>query len=131
MLTLRSAPPMASIFPSGEMSKLVTGFFETVLVLIKFHDCVSQTLMNAFLSAAAPLRFLPRALEEEPPPTVSGVEFTSVYRREDVVPRPKRAARKVHFKDCFRTGRSITWSGSGASVLMGISVFSEDDEGRL
>ena len=115
MLTLRSAPPKASILPSGETSKLVTGFLATVLVFIKFQLCVSHVVMNAFLSIDL-FPFL------GPPLVVCGVALTIVNRREEVLPRPNRAARKVHFRVFERTGDWMTWKGSTASVDVEVAV---------
>ena len=69
-------------------------------------------LMNAFFSIVLPLPLLPRRLVV--PDVESGVALTRVYKRVEVVLRPNREPRNVHFNDCFNTGRSMTWMGSGA-----------------
>lgn len=107
MVILRSLPPRASSRPSGETSKLVTGLFATVLVLISFQVLTSQTDIKAFRSP------FPRCLADADPALLGGVALTTVRSREAVWARPKRAARKVHLRVLLRTGCWITWLGSG------------------
>lgn len=117
-LTLRSAPPRASNLPSGLTSKLVTGFFATVRVLIRFQLLVSHVVINAFLS-------IERLAFRDAPAVVCEVAFTIVKSREAVLPRPKRAARNVHFKDLDRTGDCMTCDGSGGSDAESFSLSAE------
>lgn len=106
---LRSAPPSASIRPSGLTSKLVTGFLETVRVLRSSQVVVSHVVMKALRS----MPLFPPLPRRPPPDTACGVAFTIVKRREAVEERPKRAARKEHLRDLERTGDWMTWNGSG------------------
>lgn len=95
---LKSLPPKANNLPSGETSKLVTGFLATVLVLINFHVSTSQTEMKALRS---PPLF---RLEAEPAAPPEGNALTTVKRRAELTPLPKRAALNVHFRLLDRTG---------------------------
>lgn len=106
MVMLRSLPPSANNFPSGDTSKLVTGFLATVLVLSSFHVFISQTEMKAFLSP------LFRLLADPAPP--DGSALTTVKSLCELEPRPKRAERNVHFKLLLSVGCCMTCNGSGA-----------------
>ena len=102
---LRSLPPSASNFPSGEMSKLVTGFLATVLVRINFQVSTSQTEMKAFLS--------PLFRPEADPDLFAGNAVTTVNNRDEFSPRPNRAAGNVHLRLLLSTGCCMTCVGSG------------------
>lgn len=105
IVILRSLPPSASNFPSGEISKLVTGFLATVLVRINFQLSTSQTEIKAFLS--------PLLRPEAEPDLLAGKALTTVNNLDEFSPLPNLAARNVHLRLLLSTGCCMTCAGSG------------------